>query len=74
MKKLDFWYITGLADAENSFVVNIIKDDTRSTGYNTHGSFELNLNYKDKRLLENIKYTLGVGNIFYNSNDKTYKF
>jgi LAGLIDADG endonuclease len=34
----------------------------------------LNLNYKDKRLLENIKYTLGVGNIFYNSNDKTYKF
>jgi LAGLIDADG endonuclease len=74
MKKLDFWYITGLADAESSFVVNIIKDDTRSTGYNTHGSFELNLNYKDKRLLENIKYTLGVGNIFYNSNDKTYKF
>jgi hypothetical protein len=35
-------------------------------------SFELNLNYKV--LLENIKYTLGVGNIFYNSNDKTYKF
>jgi predicted secreted acid phosphatase len=34
----------------------------------------LNLNYKDKVLLENIKYTLGVGNIFYNSNDKTYKF
>jgi LAGLIDADG DNA endonuclease family protein len=34
----------------------------------------LGLNYKDKALLENIKYTLGVGNIFYNSNDKTYKF
>jgi hypothetical protein len=32
------------------------------------------LNLKDKLLLENIKYTLGIGNIFYNSNDKTYKF
>jgi len=74
MKKLNFWFITGLADAESSFVVNIIKDDTRSTKYNTQVSFELNLNYKDKVLLENIKYTLGVGNIFYNSNDKTYKF
>jgi len=34
----------------------------------------LGLNYKDKALLENIKHTLGVGNIYYNSNDKTYKF
>jgi len=37
-------------------------------------SFELGLNYKDKALLENIKYTLGVGNIFYNNNNKIYKF
>jgi hypothetical protein len=43
-------------------------------GYNIQVSFELSLNYKDKALLENIKHTLGVGNIFYNSNDKTYKF
>jgi LAGLIDADG endonuclease len=74
MKKLNFWFITGLADAESSFVVNIIKDKTRSTGYNIQVSFELNLNHKDKLLLDNIKYTLGIGNIFYNSNDKTYKF
>lgn len=74
MKKLNLWFITGLADAESSFVVNIIKDNTRSTKYNTQASFELNLNKKDKVLLENIKYTLGVGNIYYNSYDKTYKF
>jgi hypothetical protein len=74
MKKLNLWFITGLADAESSFVVNIIKDNTRSTKYNTQVSFELNLNKKDKVLLENIKYTLGVGNIYYNSYDKTYKF
>ncbi len=72
MQKLNYWFITGLADAESSFVVNLIKDKTRTTGYNIQASFELNL--KDKVLLENIKYTLGVGNIFYNSNDKTYKF
>ena len=74
MKKLNLWFITGLADAESSFVVNIIKDNTRSTKYNTQVSFELNLNKKDKVLLENIKYTLGVGNIYYNSYDKSYKF
>jgi len=74
MKKLNYWFITGLSDAESSFVVNIIKDNTRITGYIIQVSFELGLNYKDKALLENIKYTLGVGNIFYNSNDKTYKF
>ncbi len=73
-KKLNYWFITGLSDAESSFVVNIIKDNTRTTGYIIQVSFELGLNYKDKALLENIKYTLGVGNIFYNSNDKTYKF
>ena len=74
MKKLNHWFITGLADAESSFVVNIIKDNTRVTGYIIQTSFELGLNYKDKALLENIKHTLGVGNIYYNSNDKTYKF
>lgn len=74
MKKLNYWFITGLSDAESSFIVNIIKDKARTTGYNTQVSFELSLNCKDKILLENIKYTLGVGNIFYNSNDKTYKF
>ena len=74
MKKLNYWFITGLVDAEGSFVVNIIKDNTRTTGYIIQVSFELGLNYKDKALLENIKYTLGVGNIFYNNNDKIYKF
>ncbi len=74
MKKLNYWFITGLVDAESSFVVNIIKDNTRTTRYIIQVSFELGLNYKDKALLENIKYTLGVGNIFYNNNDKIYKF
>ena len=47
-KKLNYWFITGLSDAESSFVVNIIKDNTRTTGYIIQVSFELGLNYKDK--------------------------
>jgi hypothetical protein len=31
------------------------------------------LNFKDKVLLEKIKATLEVGNIYYNSTDETYK-
>ncbi len=54
-------------------VLSFIKDNTRTTKYIIQVSFELGLNYKDKALLENIKYTLGIGNIFYN-NDKIYKF
>jgi len=74
MNKLNYWFITGLSDANSSFVVNIIKDKTSATGYVIQVSFELSLNYKDKALLENIKYTLGVGYTFYNSKDKIYKF
>ena len=74
MKKLNCWFITGLVDAEGSFIINIIKDNARTTKYNIQISFELSLNYKDKALLESLKYTLGVGNIFYNINDNTYKY
>jgi len=74
-EKLNYWFITGLADAESSFIVNMIKDNTRTTGYNIQVSFELGLNKKkDKVLLENIKDTLCVGNIFFNISDNTYKF
>lgn len=36
--------------------------------------FELALNKKDKLLLECLRETLGVGNIFYNKLDNTFKF
>jgi hypothetical protein len=71
MKKLNYWFITGLADAESSFIVNIIKDNTRTTGFNIQVSFEINL--KDKILLEHIKYTLGIGNIYSSDNISKYK-
>lgn len=75
MKKIiNSWFITGLADAESSFIVNVVRDNILSTRHNIQVSFELGLNKKDKVLLESIKDTLCVGNIFFNKSDKTYKF
>ena len=72
MRKIHPWYITGLIDAEGSFAVNILKDDSRKSGYIITHSLELALNVKDKILLDKIKSTLKVGNIYYRSRDNTY--
>jgi len=71
--KLNSWAITGLMDAEGSFGVNIIADGSRKLGYIISAHVEMGLNFEDKALLEKIKATLGVGNIYYNSKDNTYK-
>jgi len=71
---LNNWTITGLMDAEGSFGVNLLKDDTRKLGYIISVYLELSLNYKDKFLLESIKEKFGLGNIYHNSSDNTYKW
>jgi len=71
---LHLWTITGLIDAEGSFGVVIIKDDSRSSGFALSIFLEMGLNFKDKDLLLRIKNTLGVGNIYYNKSDNTYKW
>lgn len=65
------WFITGLVDAEGSFVVNIVKKDR---SFSAIVSFEIALNEKDKNILEMLKEYFSVGNIFYNSCDNTYKW
>ena len=72
MRKVYPWYITGLIDAEGSFAVNMSKDDSRKSGYIITHSLELALNVKDKALLDKIKSTLEVGNIYYRPRDNTY--
>jgi hypothetical protein len=67
------WFITGLVDAEGSFIINIIKDDSRRLGFLVLFQFEIALNEKDKALLEMLKEYFGVGNIFYNSKDDTFR-
>ena len=69
------WFITGLVDAEGSFIVQIVKDDSRKLGYFVLASFELALNVKDRLLLNLLQETMGnVGNIYYNPQDDTYKY
>ena len=69
------WFITGLTDAEGSFIVQIIKDDSRKLGYFVLVSFELALNVKDRLLLDLLQETMGnIGNIYYNPQDDTYKY
>ena len=74
LNKLNNWTITGLIDAEGSFGVNLIKNDTNKLGYSITIYLELGMNYKDKALLEKIKETFNSGNITYNLRNKTYKW
>ena len=69
------WFLTGLVDAEGSFVVYIVKDDSRKLGYFVLASFELALNVKDRLLLNILKENMGnTGNIYYNQKDDKYKY
>lgn len=69
------WFITGLVDAEGSFIVHVVKDDSRKLGCFVLASFELALNVKDRLLLDLLQETMGnVGNIYYNPQDDTYKY
>ena len=69
------WFITGLVDAEGSFIVHVVKDDSRNLGYFVLASFELALNVKDRLLLNLLQETMGnAGNIYYNPQDDTYKY
>ncbi len=69
------WFITGLVDAEGSFIVHVVKDESRKLGYFVLASFELALNVKDRLLLNLLQETMGnAGNIYYNPQDDTYKY
>jgi len=53
--------------------VVVVKDKTRSSGFVITVFLEVGLNVVDKDLLERIKATLGVGNIYLKSSDNTYR-
>ena len=72
--KIHPWTLTGIIDAEGSLGINIMKNTTRKSGYIITLFLEIGLSVKDKTLLEHIKATLGVGNIYYKPRDKTYRW
>lgn len=70
---LNPWFITGLVDAEGSFVVNVVKSSGRSLDFLVLTYFEIALNEKDRDILIGIQEYLGIGNISFNSSDNTFK-
>lgn len=73
--RINPWTIAGITDAEGNFNASIVRmQDNRSAKFSVTLSFEIGLNAVDKILLDNIKSTLNVGNISYNSKDNTYRY
>jgi hypothetical protein len=56
-------FITGFSDAESCFNINITKSKTHKIGWVVQLCFIISLHKKDTALLEQIKYSLGVGNV-----------
>jgi len=61
--KLNFWFITGFADAESCFVILIQPINKYKTGWRVKPIFSITLHKKDTAILENIRTTLGVGKV-----------
>ena len=59
---IDPWFITGLFDAESSFVVTILKNPRYKTGWNVQARVQVKMHEKDRALIESIqKYFGGIG-------------
>lgn len=66
-RKLDSWWLTGLADAESCFRVAIWKDKASKTGWGVRAEFSIELHAKDIAILNKIQYFFGgVGNTYNN--------
>nr|5T2H_A Chain A, I-OnuI_e-hTCRa [synthetic construct] len=63
------WILTGFADAEGSFILDIRNRNNESNRYRTSLRFQITLHNKDKSILENIQSTWKVGKIT-NSSDR----
>jgi hypothetical protein len=61
--KLNPYYITGFADGESFFLINIRSKSQMKTGYSIELVFNIKLHLKDKELIENIQNYFGVGTV-----------
>ena len=56
------WFITGLFDAESSFVVTILKNSKYKTGWNVQARVQIKMHEKDRALIQAIQnYFGGIG-------------
>lgn len=63
LNKLDPWFITGFADAEGCFSIELYKDSKAKFKYTPRLVFLINLHVKDLPILLSIKDTLGLGTV-----------
>lgn len=52
---IDPWFISGLFDAESSFVVTILKNPRYKTGWNVQARVQLKMHEKGRVLIESIQ-------------------
>jgi NADH-ubiquinone oxidoreductase chain 4L len=61
---LDPWFITGLFDAESSFVIIVFKNPRYKTGWNIQARVQIKMHEKDRDLILKIqKYFGGIGHV-----------
>lgn len=74
-KNLDPWFITGLFDAEGSFVVTILKNPRYKTGWNVQARIQMKMHEKDRDLILQIQeYFGGIGYISNPNKNSTVEF
>lgn len=62
--KLNPYFVTGFADGESCFTINIYRDKLQKQGFRVKACFVIGLHEKDRLLLESIQASFGgVGNI-----------
>lgn len=71
----DPWFITGLFDAEGSFVVTILNNSRFKTGWNTQARIQIKMHEKDRALIQSIQdFFGGIGYISKPNNISTVEF
>jgi NADH:ubiquinone oxidoreductase subunit K len=72
---IDPWFITGLFDAESSFVITILKNSRYKTGWNVQARIQIKMHEKDRVLIQSIQYFFGgIGYVSKVNNISTVEF
>ena len=72
---VDPWFITGLFDAESSFVITILKNPRYKTGWNVQARVQIKMHEIDRALMEKIQeFFGGIGYISKPNNNLAVEF
>ena len=72
---LDPWVITGLFDAECSFLVTILKNSRDKTGWNVQARIQIKMHERDRALIQSIQdFFGGIGYVSKPNNSSMVEF